>query len=62
MESGGFDNSKANLKAIRVLRNQEVKLQTFTINLKGVMNGTRNDVFYLKPNDIVYVPEKFSWF
>jgi polysaccharide biosynthesis/export protein len=61
LESGGFDPSKANLKTIRVLRNNEGITHSFTINLKRVMNGATNQTFYLKPYDIVYVPEKFSW-
>jgi polysaccharide biosynthesis/export protein len=62
LESGGFDYGRANTKSVRILRNQEGTMQPFTIDLKSVMSGSRNQVFFLKPYDIVYVPEKFSWF
>jgi hypothetical protein len=32
------------------------------LNLKLVLEGKQNEQFNLKPSDIVYVPEKFSWF
>jgi polysaccharide export outer membrane protein len=62
LESGGFAPNSANLKSVRILRNQEGTMQSFTLNLKTVMKGATDQVFYLKPYDIVYVPEKFSWF
>jgi polysaccharide export outer membrane protein len=61
MECGGFDYSKANLKAVRIIRNQD-KQTNYRVNLKGVLNGSPIDVFYLQPSDIVYVPERFTWF
>ncbi len=60
MEAGGFDYSKANLKAVRVIRTKPAA--NFTFNLKGVLNGEQPEPFYLKPRDIVYIPEKFQWF
>jgi polysaccharide biosynthesis/export protein len=62
LESGGFDSSRANLKSVRILRNQEGTMQPFNLDLKSVLRGATNQVFYLKPYDIVYVPERFSWF
>jgi len=62
MESGGFDNSRANMKNVRVIRNQDGKVLHFSMDLRGILNGTKTQSFYLKPYDIIYVPEKFSWF
>lgn len=62
MEAGGFDYTKANLKAVRVLRNENGQTQHFTLNLKPVLNGHAGDQFYLRPGDIVYIPEKFTLF
>jgi polysaccharide export outer membrane protein len=62
MEAGGFDYTKANLKAVRVIRRENGASENYTLNLKLVMQGKDNNPFYLKPDDIVYVPEKFSWF
>src|SRR5579862_1057430 len=62
MEAGGFDYTKANLKAVEVIRQEGDQTKNYTLNLKLAMEGKINDPFYLKPSDIVYVPEKFSWF
>lgn len=62
MEAGGFDYTKANLKGVRVIRNENGQTQHYTLNLKHVLQGRESDQFKLKPGDIVYVPERFSWF
>lgn len=62
MEAGGFDNSRANLKSVRVLRREGDRMRTFTINLQPAMNGGPAVPFHLRPSDIVSVPEKFSLF
>lgn len=62
MEAGGFDNTRANLKSIRVLRREGDRMRSFTINLQPAMNGGPAIPFHLRPSDIVSVPEKFSLF
>lgn len=62
MEAGGFDHSRANTKSVRVIRNEEGRPQYFSLNLKAVLDGKATESFKLKPSDIIYVPEKFSWF
>jgi polysaccharide export outer membrane protein len=62
MEAGGFDYEKANLRNVRVIRNEDGVSKCYTLNLKLALNGKENKPFYLKPSDIVYVPERFSWF
>ena len=62
MEAGGFDYTKANLGEVRVIRNEGGRVKNYTLNLKLVLLGKQSAPFYLKPSDIVYVPEKFSWF
>ncbi|MBU6411528.1 MAG: polysaccharide biosynthesis/export family protein [Verrucomicrobiota bacterium] len=62
MEAGGFDYTKANLKHVVVIRQEKDHTVRFTLNLKKVLQGSQQQSFYLKPSDIVYVPEKFSWF
>ena len=63
MEAGGFDYAKANLKAVTVLRQQEGgQVVNYKLNFKDTLRGPKSDPFYLKPSDIIYVPEKFSWF
>lgn len=62
MEAGGFDYDKANLKAVRVIRHDGAEVDHFTLNLKGVLAGENKETFPLRPSDIVYVPERFTWF
>ena len=61
MEAGGFD-PKANLKAVVVIRQDKNGSATYTLNLNKVLQGGQEKPFYLKPSDIVQVPEKFAWF
>ena len=58
MEAGGFDNAKADLKKVVVLRNEEGQLQRYVLDLQRVLDGKSKQLFYLRPSDIVYVPEK----
>jgi len=63
MEAGGPDYAKANLKAVVVIRQEaDGKTHNYTVNLKSVMEGKQVEPFFLKPSDIVYVPERFAWF
>jgi len=62
MEAGGFDYNTANLKAVKIIRQENGLLTNHVLNLKAVLEGTDNQPFYLKPGDIVYVPERFAVF
>ena len=62
MEAGGFDYSKANLKAVRVIRKQSNQTKNTTLNLKTALDGQEAAPFLMEPQDIIYVPEKFVWF
>jgi polysaccharide biosynthesis/export protein len=62
MEAGGFDSTRANMEAVRVVRIQDGATKNYVVNLKIALEGGRSEPFYLKRSDIVYVPEKFSWF
>ena len=62
MEAGGFDYTKANLKAVRVLRHSGDQVHSYTLNLKQVLDGKEVKQFYLQPSDIVFVPERLNLF
>lgn len=63
MEAGGFDYGRANLKAVTVIRHEGGETKKYELNLKTALKATgKNEPFYLKPADIVYVPERFTWF
>jgi polysaccharide biosynthesis/export protein len=58
----GIDYNRANLKSVRVIRTENSKTENHVMNLKQVLQGKSSDQFKLKPQDIIFVPEKFSWF
>ncbi|HEY1791192.1 MAG TPA: polysaccharide biosynthesis/export family protein [Verrucomicrobiae bacterium] len=62
MEAGGFDYSRANLRKVHVVRRENDTSQSYVLNLKSVLKGEDKNDFFVQPNDIIYVPEKFSWF
>jgi polysaccharide biosynthesis/export protein len=62
MEAGGFDYTKANLKAVVIVRQEKDRTVRYKLNLKKVLAGSVGEPFYLQPFDIVYVPERFTWY
>ncbi|HZI31452.1 MAG TPA: polysaccharide biosynthesis/export family protein [Candidatus Binatia bacterium] len=62
MEAGGFDYATANLKDVRVIRNENGVMKKYSLNLQLVLDGKQSQPFYLMPLDIVYVPERFVLF
>jgi protein involved in polysaccharide export with SLBB domain len=58
MEAGGYDPLQANLAGVSVLRVEKGRQRTYAINVKRVIDGKDDTVFYLKPFDIVRVPAK----
>ena len=62
MEAGGFDYAKADLKDVTVIRREKNVMRNYKLNLKAVLDGRQTTPFYLKPDDIVYVPERFTVF
>jgi len=62
MEAGGFDMTTANMRSVKITRLENGKHQTYKVNLKAILNGDNTTPFYLKPGDIIYVPERFAMF
>jgi polysaccharide export outer membrane protein len=58
MGSGGFDNTRAKLSNVTVLRVVDGSQQAYHINLNRILAGRDNTPFYLQPYDIIYVPAK----
>ena len=58
----GVDYAKANLKAVAVIRHHDGNVERFALDLKRVLQGQQSEPFNLKPSDIIFVPERFSWF
>jgi len=62
MDGGGFDYQRANLHQVRVIRQGDGKTERFVLDLQLVLDGKNTKPFYVRPNDIIFVPEKFTWF
>jgi polysaccharide export outer membrane protein len=62
MEAGGFDYTTANMRSVRIIRNENGVMKHYTINLKRVLAGNGTDSFYLKPGDIIYVSQRLELF
>ena len=58
MEAGGSIPLEANLSDVLVLRVVDQKQKVYHINVRRILDGKDSTVFYLKPFDIVRVPEK----
>lgn len=58
MASGGFDNTRAKLSNVTVLRIVNGSQEAYHINLNRILAGRDNTPFYLQPYDIIYVPAK----
>ena len=62
MEAGGFDYARANLKNVRITRTDGTIVKTYTVDLRGIVSGKYTKPFYVRPSDIIFVPEKFTLF
>jgi polysaccharide biosynthesis/export protein len=62
MESGGFNDMRADKTRVTVIRNEGGQVKHYYLNLKAVLEGQSTEQFYLRPSDILVVPERFSLF
>lgn len=62
MEAGGFDSAKADMTAVRVIRQEDGRTRNYTINVRDILEGKSDKPFFLRKSDVIFVPEKFSWF
>jgi polysaccharide biosynthesis/export protein len=58
MEAGGFNLARANMKGVVVIRQEAGQVQHYVLNLKPVLEGNSKSLFYLRPSDIIFVPER----
>lgn len=59
----GIDPIKSNLKSVAVIRERPNGVnERYRLNLSKILHGKPFPPFVLQPGDIVYVPEKFSWY
>jgi polysaccharide biosynthesis/export protein len=58
ISEAGVNHARAKLTKVRVTRREGNTLKHYELNLKDVMEGKSNTPFYLKPADVIFVPEK----
>lgn len=58
MEVGGIDHNRAKLTDVTLLRIESGRRRAFRLNLKRALIGRDVELIYLKPFDIIYVPER----
>jgi polysaccharide biosynthesis/export protein len=58
MEAGGFIPNKAKSWAVSITRIENGKQQHFELDLKRALKGEDSTPFYLRPSDMIFVPEK----
>lgn len=61
MEAGGPNFDTANLKEVKIVRTENGVVQHFVVNVKAWLQGADTKPFYLKPGDIIYVPERMGF-
>ena len=63
MEAGGVDYNTANMSAVKISRMEKGAMKSYRLDLKKALDGDKNTKpFYLKPNDILFVPERLQIF
>lgn len=56
MRAGGFDLREAEIRNVVVIRHRNGQRYGYSMDLKPALMGNENQLFYLGPKDIVYVP------
>lgn len=62
MEAGGPDYTTANLHSVKVIRNVGGVMKSSKVNVQAILDGKPVTPYYLQPQDIIYVPERFQWY
>lgn len=57
-EAGGFDQYRARLSKVSILRVDGNVQRTYWLDVKRVLNGEDPNPFFLKPFDVIHVPTK----
>ena len=60
IQAGGFNVDTAKSNEVSVLRYKDGRRFQYQLNLKRLLEGKGEEPFFLKPFDIVYVPQNTS--
>lgn len=58
LEAEGYSET-AKIEAVKIIRRKAGKYEFYKVNLRKILDGKSDESFFLEPNDIVSVPEKF---
>jgi protein involved in polysaccharide export with SLBB domain len=62
-EAGGAVEGRADLRRVKVVRQRDDgTTYTYQRNVKAMLTGEDGEQFYLRPSDVVYVPERLSFY
>ena len=59
MEAGGFIEGMSNPKKVQIIRVENGHHTSQVLNLSPALKGQAMSTFYLKPKDVIHVPESF---
>lgn len=63
VDAGGFAEGRADLRRVKVVRKQtDGTTRTYVLDLQASLRGEAGEPFYLRPADVIYVPERFSFY
>lgn len=62
MQGGGYAPDMANLEKVGIIRREDGTNRRYTLDLTPLIEGRPSEPFYVKPRDIIIVPEKIQWF
>jgi polysaccharide export outer membrane protein len=57
-QAGGFNRASADLKNVLIVRHINGKQSGALVNMQKVLSGKEEQMVYLQPRDVIYVPPK----
>lgn len=63
VEAGGFLEGRADMKHVRIVRlEKDGTTRTLIVDLKSALSGKSAEAVYVRPSDVINVPERFSFY
>ena len=61
--AGGFIEGRADMRNVRIVRlEKDGTTRTIVVNLKAALSGQSTEAVYVRPSDVINVPERFSFY
>jgi polysaccharide export outer membrane protein len=63
VEAGGFIEGRADMRHVRVVRlDKDGTTRTIVVDLKAALSGKSSEALFVRPSDVINVPERFSFY